>query len=339
MPLKVIAITIFILSGLLVFGQGPMPMHYQIYDLGPTQDDGTRYLTDVNDLYECITFDDEGLIYDFIDVRGWTTQSLKLLPQFMRGYLRGINNYGEIVGTNQTLEGNRNIVAVYYASPYANPQEILLQFPGSIARDINEDRQIVGTYFAENPPFDGRAFLWDNGEFVDLGFEQESDAVSINNKGGVVGHYKLAHSDKYHGFYVTKKGPIKDLRPQEIGSSYAKNINNNDWIVGTSTYNERGDFHATLWLGTGVYDLGVLPGYVESTAYGINDHNIIVGESHWNNILRAFCWVQGGMYDLNDRIDKDSGWTLQEAFEINERNAIVGYGIFQGETHHFIMVP
>jgi probable HAF family extracellular repeat protein len=61
----------------------------------------------------------------------------------------------------------------------------------------------------------------------------------------------------------------------------AKAINDRGDIVGFADGNDgKGPIHAILWKGgkvEGAVDLGVLPGYVSSEAYGINDRRVIFG--------------------------------------------------------------
>jgi probable HAF family extracellular repeat protein len=61
----------------------------------------------------------------------------------------------------------------------------------------------------------------------------------------------------------------------------AKAINDHGDVVGFADGNDgKGPIHAILWKGgkvEGAVDLGVLPGYVSSEAYGINDRRVIFG--------------------------------------------------------------
>ncbi len=61
----------------------------------------------------------------------------------------------------------------------------------------------------------------------------------------------------------------------------AKAINDRGDVVGFADSNDsKGPIHAILWRGgkaAGAIDLGVLPGYVASEAYGVNDRRVVFG--------------------------------------------------------------
>jgi probable HAF family extracellular repeat protein len=60
-----------------------------------------------------------------------------------------------------------------------------------------------------------------------------------------------------------------------------KAMNDRGDVVGfADADNGSGSIHAILWKGaeaTGAVDLGVLPGYVSSEAYGVNDDRVVFG--------------------------------------------------------------
>jgi probable HAF family extracellular repeat protein len=45
------------------------------------------------------------------------------------------------------------------------------------------------------------------------------------------------------------------------------------------------------------------------------------------------------MVDLNSLIDPQSGWVLASASGINDSGQITGTGIYQGQTHAFLITP
>jgi probable HAF family extracellular repeat protein len=79
----------------------------------------------------------------------------------------------------------------------------------------------------------------------------------------------------------------------------ATDINNPGEIVGYCE-TEGGDFHAVLWDGSGVTDLGTLGGD-DSYALGINDDSVVVGYSKTiEGKVHAFMWQDGVMVDIHD---------------------------------------
>ena len=91
-------------------------------------------------------------------------------------------------------------------------------------------------------------------------------------------------------------------------------------------------FHAFLWQNGVMTDLGVLPGDVQSWANNINSKGQAVGTSFPETGSRAFIWQDGVMTDLNTMIPAGSEFYLAEAFGINERGQIVGFGLLPNVT-------
>lgn len=85
-----------------------------------------------------------------------------------------------------------------------------------------------------------------------------------------------------------------------------------------------------------VTDLGVLPGAVSSSAFGINDNGDITGTSSFTDRpTRAFLWSHGVITDISD------GGTLNYAGDINNRKEVfldgnLGETIYQNGLFHSI---
>lgn len=126
-------------------------------------------------------------------------------------------------------------------------------------------------------------------------------------------------------------------------NSIANDINEKSQVVGSSSrqrlIGEKRDppRHAFLWERGRMSDLGALPNAENSEADAINNHGAIVGKSGG----RAVLWKNGRIRDLNDLIPKDSGWTLVEAHDINDKGQIVGDGRKGdgGELRAFLLTP
>lgn len=108
----------------------------------------------------------------------------------------------------------------------------------------------------------------------------------------------------------------------------AKAINDRGDIVGFADSNGgKGAIHAILWKGgtvEGAVDLGVLPGYVSSEAYGINDRRVVFGLL-FDKKERAvpFRWEDGGMTVLKG---PDGRILYSDNPGAGGRNAINGRG-------------
>ena len=86
----------------------------------------------------------------------------------------------------------------------------------------------------------------------------------------------------------------------------AKAINDRGDVVGfADSRNGQGRVHAILWKGgtvEGAVDLGVLPGYVSSEAYGVNDKRVVFGLLYTKNERTVpFRWESGRMTVLKGR--------------------------------------
>lgn len=140
-------------------------------------------------------------------------------------------------------------------------------------------------------------------------------------------------------------GSVTDLGTLGGPSSFAMAIDAVGDVAGYSAPDNTTNSHAFLWRpGSGMIDLGTL-GYLrgpssESRAYGMNDVGQVVGESDgFDNRMHAFLWQNGTMTNLDTLLPAGSGWQLERASAINDAGQIVGFGIFNGHRHGYLMTP
>lgn len=167
-------------------------------------------------------------------------------------------------------------------------------------------------------------FLWSStGGMQDLGDVCGSGfavGTALNDAGEVVGYcYKNSLA---YAFRWTSSGGVEIL-PTLGGTgegTYAWGINNQEQIVGSSTYpGAIGPGHAVLWDATGLHDLGTLPGATYSEALAINNKSQIVGDT----TAIGFIWTpQKGM----QKIDAQSQYFFSAALAINNIGYAAGYG-------------
>jgi probable HAF family extracellular repeat protein len=129
-----------------------------------------------------------------------------------------------------------------------------------------------------------------------------------------------------------------------VAASGAHAINNTGQVAGWSNTPPPNQDHAALWTSGQIKDLGSLPNDFWSTANALNNASQVqvVGSSHhYSN--RAVLWQGGTVIDLNSQLPKKSGWSLENAYGINDAGQIVGEGqapIPPGPAFHaFLLTP
>ena len=157
--------------------------------------------------------------------------------------------------------------------------------------------------------------------------------------GQTVGWAEIVSFGNAHAFFQQSVLTMEDLGTLGGGDSEAQDINDLFQIAGFSQ-TAATEIRAFIKDGTqAMQDLGTLGGN-NSRAFAINNNEQIVGDSEISpGIVRAMLYESNQMYDLNEMISSDSGWTLIEAHDINDQGQIVGWGIVNGATHAFLLHP
>ena len=203
---------------------------------------------------------------------------------------------------------------------------------GIFATGINDLGMVAGG--------NGHAFVLSNGVYQDLGVLPGGDwssASGINDAGVVVGDSNTA-SGNFRGFVWNAQTGMLELGTLGGANSHATGINKSGEVIGSAGLSS-GYEHAFSAVGVIMTDLGSLGG--NSFAYGINDSGAIVGYS-WpanSDHPHAFLYLNGVMIDLNALIPTGSGWELLEAYGINNAGQIVGEGLWNGQSHAFLLDP
>jgi probable HAF family extracellular repeat protein len=66
---------------------------------------------------------------------------------------------------------------------------------------------------------------------------------------------------------------------------------------------------------------------------------LFVGGAFTRGGRHAFLWQNGRMIGLNNLIPTNSGWELEDAYNINNKGQIVGQGIHNGKYRSFLLTP
>jgi len=196
----------------------------------------------------------------------------------------------------------------------------------SEADAINGDGIIVG-YSDVNPSGTSpHAFRYVSNSMQDLGTlgGKVSEALAIDSAGQITGD-SATSTGSTHAFLYSS-GVMTDINGT-AGGSHGRGINDSGDVVGDII--PVSFSHAFLYTGGTIKDLGTLGGS-NSWADDINNKGQIVGRSWISGIpptTHAFVYDAGVMRDLNSLMDSSaSGWTLIEAFSVNDSGWICGYG-------------
>lgn len=174
----------------------------------------------------------------------------------------------------------------------------------------------------------------------------ESTAMHINNSNLIVGWAENSNRIQHACIFdITGNGNNIDLGTLGGNSSIARSANDIGFIVGNAA-NAIGNQIACLFDATGAghnVGLGTLGGN-SSYAFDINNRNQIVGWASTASGDRHACLFDstgnGTNIDLNSLIDPGLGWTLTDAYSINDNGWIIGQGINPfGEIHAFLLIP
>jgi uncharacterized membrane protein len=166
-------------------------------------------------------------------------------------------------------------------------------------------------------------------------------AVAINNLNQVTGN--TGYFDSF--FWSQETGFTLINAPGPGGYSGASDINNLGQVVGGAGAPSAG-VEGYVWSLNGPdFNIGLLPdidpGLGGTFAVGINDQSHVVGYEGSSSTLesRAILYEEGTLYDLNNLIPANSGWTLETAFDINNQGQILGTGVFNGQEQDFLLSP
>ncbi|GLY71119.1 DUF3466 family protein [Amycolatopsis taiwanensis] len=285
----------------------------QPIDLGTLDNDDYSYATGIDNFGRVAgTSGSYTRIVDTWDAQrafSWdkgTMTPVKMLPGDLLNSAGRSNPQGQIVGMSWHGRGTTYRGQAFLESGGTVIDLGTLNVGGrrSIANAANDSGQVVGMSEAPSNPNNSDAFLYSNGEMIDLGSLGGNwcSAYDINSSGQIVGFsYTASNKDVDRRAFIYDGGAMTEL-PTLFGSqTFAFGINDLGEIVGAS-----------------------------------NTQPDQIGSSK----SKAFILWDGAMYDLNDLIPPGSGWELWKASDINDKGQIVGSGYkSSGQYGAFLLTP
>lgn len=318
-----------VVSALIVSGLGSSAIaaSYSVTDLGTLG--GTSQAFSVSDSGIVVGISDNGSeIHGFRWQAGVMSDLGVLNASHHLSNANDVNNSGVAVGHSTTNDAEGfQARAVYWPGASALP---LGSFGGGygVARGINNQGDIVGISGYSTGVT--HAFIWTAGTMTDLNVTGSSgdfsDAYDVNDARQVVGNTGDNIAFRWQAGVQTVLNPSAGS-----ASSYAYQLNELGHAVGQSYTGAVN--HPTFWISATPQSIDVLTGF----ARGINDADQIVGV----DVAGPFLWdSMNGARNLNTLIDPLSGWTLAQAYDINNNGQIVGWGTNpSGFTHGFLLSP
>jgi probable HAF family extracellular repeat protein len=286
-----------------------------------------------------------------------------VLPGGTCSRANGINDKGQIVGVSQNDKFTHSFIYDTNTGQM-NDLGVLPGTTNSWAHSINDDGQVVGlsdwhgfiysngamTDLSDNlvpyrinnkghfvgttRPTISRAFLYINGQVVDLGAlpgDQYSVALAINNKDQVTGYSApMADPRQPDDAFLYSDGIMTGLG-YLAGTATSRGVGINDLghVVGNSGN------HAFVFKDGRFIDIGSLANANYAFAKDINNKGQIVGVSGDG---RIFLYSDGQMYDMQDLVVNVAGWKFSDVHKINNLGNIVGEGLFYGVIRGFLLI-
>jgi probable HAF family extracellular repeat protein len=244
----------------------------------------------------------------------------------------GINNSGEVVGTN--VSSNRQ--AFLYSGGATSEIAALVAYGAVSATAINDRGDIVGDSV-------NGGFLYADGDISNLGTlgGRSGYPRAINNRGEVVGIADIPGSIFSHGF-LYRDGNMIDLGSLGTRGSYGRDINDEGEVIINAYYGGLGPGairRSFLYTADSTIDLGNLGGS-DVEAEGINNRGQIVGYSSTTQFgeRTGFLYTNGKMIDLDSLVTP--GWNIGRAYDISDSGYIAAFGCdVQARCGGLLLVP
>jgi uncharacterized membrane protein len=156
--------------------------------------------------------------------------------------------------------------------------------------------------------------------------------LSLNNSGEMVGA-SFVYPIGAPAAISYKNGTVTTLFPNAGSTpSVAIAVNNSGSIAGSY------DGNAFLLDGGRFIDLGFTVPVDTGRSITFDGNPLAIND--WGEVVGGqYIWYGGQLYNVNDLLSANSGWTITEVNGVNDWGQIVGTGIYDGQTEAFIANP
>jgi hypothetical protein len=261
--------------------------------------------------------------------------------------LTDINDEGMMVGSfteNGHTKGFRHwspgpgVHALWYNEPTN-------WFQDSQTFGINNQGHMVGNMGLQQNNRHAAGWTIQFGGFMIPGYAngESSQASSINEANTTSGYAYVNGVQRATLFYNNQT--VQDLHASINGAAHstAGKINDQGSAVGIFRGQDNNIWSFIFNPELGTETFSNVAGYQDMSFTSIANSGVVVGYGNSNRASlghQAVRWTQNtGLVDLNSLIDQNSGWDLDEAYDVNENGYIVGSGKFNGATSNFMLKP
>jgi len=312
---------------------------YKITDLGLGPNGGFPIVTAINDKGIAVgRLGASAIRYD---------GSLQRLPG-PSGFSQGDVATGINDGTPEIISGHvggltgLSRAAVWIDEEYHDLHEQLKKKQVNLTRswvcDVNDKGIVVGR--AQNKAFRLNIVI-DEVEFLSI--TDPFIIGTINTHGNVVGWTSLPGEPFGAAFlYDSTTNLLPTPSAGGIVITDKFDINDSDVVVSNYQIGPEGRSHAFLYDHETKTSIDIHPPDFEASyACRINNQNQVVGWATNDYGLCATLWtLEDGTQRLNDLLtDPITEWDLLEAYDINDKGQIVGYGTYSGQPRGFLLTP
>ncbi len=261
----------------------------------------------------------------------------------------GINNVGQVVGWDQSLQGQPRKAFLWSHGTGIRPVTDFgkdahgnhISSEGNGGHDLSE---VVGRY--------GHDDTWDSFYFrLGQGWTQlrrldpakPTQALFVNDAGQAVGYAGVTGGYYAHSVVWEPDGRLLDMGMMGAQTQTDPHGLNELGHVAGLTFGPQLDV-GFLWTESG----GYLPIYNPFTprlylnVFGLNDQDTLVGMMFdLDHQKKGFVWTAlTGVVMLNDLLDPSvTGWDIACAYDVNDSGQIIGFGYHDGLYSSFVLDP